>query len=170
MSEWTWSDKGWQTNLIKSHRYAKETLQNCPKALPLVWMIQKSIKFFWSSAVLLSPRKAKSLSTQEDWFFIQHRQHRSTLCVQSIGWIKKKPSGRWRRFRWGLMYEKPGPNCPVVSFELYLSHLNPLNEFLFQRPKRNVSTSEDVWYDNMVVGERTLGEKIKKHVARSKTF
>ena len=47
------------------------------------------------------------------------------------------------------------------SFELYLSHLNPLNEFLFQRPKRNVSTSEDVWYDNMVVGERTLGEKTK---------
>ena len=29
------------------------------------------------------------------------------------------------------MYEKPGPNCPVVSFELYLGHLNPLNEFLF---------------------------------------
>ena len=64
-------------------------------------------------------------------------------------------------FDGGLMYEKPGPNCPVVSFELYLSHLNPLNEFLFQRPKRNVSTSEDVWYDNMVVGERTLGEKMK---------
>ena len=41
-------------------------------------------------------------------------------------------------FDGGFMYEKPGPNCPVVSFELYLSHLNPLNEFLFQRPKRNV--------------------------------
>ena len=53
-------------------------------------------------------------------------------------------------FDGGLMYEKPGPNCPVVSFELYLSHLNPLNEFLFQR-----------WFDNMVVGERTLGEKMK---------
>ncbi|KAL9981815.1 hypothetical protein ACROYT_G010570 [Oculina patagonica] len=64
-------------------------------------------------------------------------------------------------FDGGLMYEKPGSNCPVVSFELYLSHLNPLNEFLFQRPKRNVSTSEDVWYDNTVIGERTLGEKMK---------
>ena len=57
------------------------------------------------------------------------------------------------------MYEKPGPNCPVVSFELYLRH--PLNEFLFQHPRRNASTSEDVWYHNMVVGERTLGEKMK---------
>ena len=33
------------------------------------------------------------------------------------------------------MYEKPDPDCPVVSFDLYLSHLNPLNEFLFQRQR-----------------------------------
>jgi len=44
-------------------------------------------------------------------------------------------------FSGGLMYEKPDQNCPVVSFELYLSHLNPLNEFLFQRLKRNVTTT-----------------------------
>ena len=61
-------------------------------------------------------------------------------------------------FDGGLMYEKPGPNCPVVSSSciIYISHLHPLNEFLFQRSKRNTSTSEDVWYDNMVVGEPTL--------------
>ena len=64
-------------------------------------------------------------------------------------------------FNGGLTYEKPGPNCAVVSFAWYLSQLNPSNEFLFQHPKRNVSTSEDVWYDNMVVGERTLHEKMK---------
>ena len=73
-------------------------------------------------------------------------------------------------FDGGLMYENPGPNCLAVSFELYLSHLNPLNEFLFQRPKRNASIPENVWYDNMVVGERTLGEKMKKILARSKTI
>lgn len=54
------------------------------------------------------------------------------------------------------MYKKPGPNSTVVSFELYLRQLNPLNEFLFQRPKRNLSTSEDVWYDSTVVAEGTL--------------
>ena len=64
-------------------------------------------------------------------------------------------------FDGGVMYGRPGPNCPVASFELYLSHLNPLNEFLFQRPKRNVSISEVIWYDNMVIGERTLGDKMK---------
>ena len=68
------------------------------------------------------------------------------------------------------MYEKPSPNCPVVSFELYLSHLNPLNEFLCERNKRNVSTSEDVWYDNMVVGERTLAEKMKKTYREKQNF
>ena len=65
-------------------------------------------------------------------------------------------------FAGGLMCEKPGPNCPVVSFDPCLSHLNPLNEFLIQRPKRNASTSEYVWYDNMVVGEpMVVGEKMK---------
>ena len=39
-------------------------------------------------------------------------------------------------FDGGLMYEKPGANCPVVPFELYLSHLNPLNEFSAPKEKR----------------------------------
>jgi hypothetical protein len=35
----------------------------------------------------------------------------------------------------GMMISNGGPLCPMYSFEKYLSHLNPLNEFLFQRPK-----------------------------------
>ena len=34
------------------------------------------------------------------------------------------------------MFEKPGPQCPVASLELDIKHLNPKNEFLFQRPKK----------------------------------
>ena len=41
------------------------------------------------------------------------------------------------------------------------TYLNPLGECLFHRPKRNTSTSEEVGNDNMVVGERTLSEKVK---------
>ena len=40
--------------------------------------------------------------------------------------------------------------------------LNLRNEYLFQRPKKGVDESDKVWYDNMVVGQRTLGEKMKK--------
>ena len=48
----------------------------------------------------------------------------------------------------GVMYATEGVWCPVSSFEKYLQHLNP---------KKRV-----VWYDNMVVGERSLGDMMKQ--------
>ena len=62
----------------------------------------------------------------------------------------------------GVMYATEGVWCPVASFEKYLQHLNPKNEFLFQRPKKEVSSDAVVWYDNMVVGERSLGDMMKR--------
>ena len=72
----------------------------------------------------------------------------------------------------GITLETSGPHCPVTSFELYIKHLNPLNEYLFQRPKTKgiFACSQDVWYDNMVVGERSLGEKNEKNIERCKPF
>ena len=61
----------------------------------------------------------------------------------------------------GIMYATDGVWCPVASFEKYLQHLNPKNEFLFQRPKKEVSSDAVVWYNNMVVGERSLGDMMK---------
>ena len=57
----------------------------------------------------------------------------------------------------GMMIANDSPFCPVSSFEKYLSVLNPMNEFLFQRPKS--SGKGEVRYNNMVVGENTLGKK-----------
>ena len=64
----------------------------------------------------------------------------------------------------GIILENFGPHCPVASFQLYTRHLNSLNEYLFQRPKTNgiFDSSQDNWYDNMVVGERSLWKKMKK--------
>ena len=59
------------------------------------------------------------------------------------------------------MFETGGPLCPVRSFEKYLSHLNPKNVFLFQRPKKAVKDSDKVWFDNMVVGQRSLADNLK---------
>ena len=65
-------------------------------------------------------------------------------------------------FEGGMMFEKPRPQCPVASLELYIKHLNPKNEFLFQRPKKGSKIGVDhVCFDNMVVGEHTLCEKMK---------
>ena len=59
------------------------------------------------------------------------------------------------------MLEKTGPHCRVALFEKFLQHLNPENEFLFQRSKRSVSPYDQLWYDNMVIGERSLGSKME---------
>ena len=59
----------------------------------------------------------------------------------------------------GMMIANDSPFCPVSSFEKYLSVLNPMNEFLFQRPKS--SGKGEVRYNNMVVGENTLGKKMR---------
>ena len=65
-------------------------------------------------------------------------------------------------FEGEMMFEKPGPQCPVASLELYIKHLNPKNELLFQRPKKGSKIGVDgVCFDYIVVSERTLGEKIK---------
>ncbi|XP_028415787.1 uncharacterized protein LOC114539361 [Dendronephthya gigantea] len=61
----------------------------------------------------------------------------------------------------GMMVANGSPYCPVHSFEKYLNHLNPVNEFLFQRPKYNCPVERVIWYDNMVVGQNTLGKKMK---------
>ena len=60
------------------------------------------------------------------------------------------------------MHATEGVWCPVASFEKCLQHLNPKNEFLFQRPKKEVSSDAIVWYDKMVVGERSLGDMMKR--------
>ena len=61
----------------------------------------------------------------------------------------------------GMMIESDSPLCPVLSFEKYLSHLNPVNNFLFQRPREKCPVDSIVWYDNVVVGQNTLGRKMK---------
>ena len=42
------------------------------------------------------------------------------------------------------MFETGGPFCPVLSFEKYICHLNPKNEYLFQRPKKATEESDEV--------------------------
>ena len=46
-------------------------------------------------------------------------------------------------FEGGMMFEKPGPQCLVASLELYIKHISPKNEFLFQRPKKGSKIGVD---------------------------
>lgn len=58
----------------------------------------------------------------------------------------------------GFMPERPGcPDCPVTSFEKYLSHLHPDCNALWQRPKEYSDVQmSNIWYYNAPVGEKTL--------------
>ncbi|CAG5123115.1 unnamed protein product [Candidula unifasciata] len=55
------------------------------------------------------------------------------------------------------MYERPGdPRCPLSSFLKYVTHLHPMTDAFWQRPKRSVSQSDYVWYDHAPLGSSTL--------------
>lgn len=66
------------------------------------------------------------------------------------------------------MCETTGPFCPVLSFEKYVSHLNPKSPYLFQRSKKSVQDNDTVWYDDIVIGECMLGDKMKNLSAEAK--
>lgn len=62
-----------------------------------------------------------------------------------------------------FVFLSPIPSNIDCCLKNLTTYLNQLDECLFQRPKRNVSTSEEAAYDNMVVGERTLSEKVQTY-------
>ena len=51
------------------------------------------------------------------------------------------------------------PHCPVKTFELYLSKLNPALSCLWQRPRatEHFSPCDEVWYCNVPLGKNTPG-------------
>ncbi|KAL5006936.1 hypothetical protein ScPMuIL_015742 [Solemya velum] len=59
----------------------------------------------------------------------------------------------------GRMYKIQGsPCCPVTSFEKYIAKLNPNRDDLWQRPKDEFSTEDEIWYINAPVGKNTLSK------------
>ena len=63
----------------------------------------------------------------------------------------------------GAIYEIPeSETCPVKTFEKYLSKLHPERNTLWQRPKSKVSSSELVWYFNVPLSEKTLGNMMPR--------
>ena len=84
------------------------------------------------------------MNKPQNMFYRALRQNVQWLCV----WVGHKLSlslwqrtfaqnVRWKSFLSGYFFQK-------IS-----QHLNPKNEFLFQRPKKNVSDYDEVWYKRM---------------------
>ena len=54
------------------------------------------------------------------------------------------------------------PKCPVNSFMMYLTHLHPMSDAFWQRPKRNIQADDFVWYDNTSIGNSTLNKLMNR--------
>ena len=47
-------------------------------------------------------------------------------------------------------------NCPVATYQLYTSKLDPRCDYIWQKPKENVTYSDPVWYEPRRVGHNPL--------------
>jgi hypothetical protein len=62
----------------------------------------------------------------------------------------------------GRISSVPGNSkCPVKIIESYLDKLNPNCSSLWQKPKKNVSTSNPLWYDAVPLGHNSLATIMK---------
>ena len=63
--------------------------------------------------------------------------------------------------------------CPVSTFDMYSSKLNPKIENFWQLPKSLNDVTQNLWYDNMAVGKNALGNvmaKLSKETKLSKRY
>ena len=51
--------------------------------------------------------------------------------------------------------------CPVRSFHMYLEHLEPTNDYLWQIPLRNFNKDKTVWYGKQHYGKNSLAPFMK---------
>ena len=90
--------------------------------------------------------KLKYNTEQEEWMVIKvkdelTKNHRNIEQIVS-----------------GVMPEnKTDPMCPVQSFKTYIDHLNPENEYMWQRPLQVINPEKpDVWYSKQHLGKNPL--------------
>ena len=62
----------------------------------------------------------------------------------------------------GRMYACPGdPLCPVAAMDLYMSHINPELDCLWQRPNKDFDKENSTWYCKIPLGKNTLDNMMK---------
>ena len=66
----------------------------------------------------------------------------------------------------GRMHERPGPLCPVKSFENYLSKLHPQQQSLWRRPKETAMENTESWYIATLHSAKILCETLMKTILR----
>ncbi|XP_061191032.1 uncharacterized protein LOC133199202 [Saccostrea echinata] len=92
---------------------------------------------------------------KEDFVFSKDASGREYVTVK--GRYSKKESREKLDTEPARMYDHPGnPMCPVTSFKKYLTKLNPINPYFWQRPRKLYDPSDTIWYENSPLGKNTL--------------
>ena len=101
-----------------------------------------------------------------DFSFNKDSTRARYMCKTTDELTKNSPEDE-EGFDGCLMNENPFPNCPVISFELYVGHVNPLNELLFNAPREKSPLLR--MFGTTTWRAYTWREK-EEYIARSKTF
>ena len=60
------------------------------------------------------------------------------------------------------MFSTGNSTCPVRYFKKLLGVLNPKQVALFQKPKRNFASGDEVWFENCPIGVNKIGAMMKE--------
>ena len=62
----------------------------------------------------------------------------------------------------GRMYATEERDCPVITFEKYISKLNKKCPRFFQKPRSSYAYDDDCWFENKPLGANTIGTKMAR--------
>ena len=91
-------------------------------------MVEKSFKTNFFEEMLYFCRRGRQNLHQlkkTDFSFNKDSTRARYMCKTTDELTKNSPEDE-EGFDGCLMNENPFPNCPVISFELYVGHVNPL--------------------------------------------
>ena len=132
----------------------------------------------WFELMLFICRRGREnlRELKKDHFVIERDENGRQYVTQAVDELTKKSREDCTASRAdaGRMYETGNQNCPVSSFQKYLSKLNPDCEFLFQTPKPSAPTTEgSPWFKKCPIGKNTLGTamvRLSKSAGLSKIY
>ena len=119
-------------------------------------------KVFIDCMIYFANRGMENLRNMKPEDFILHEQgEKDFFTLRDM--ITKNHQDDDGESQGGQMHSVAGSSrCPVKNLKKYLRKLNPMCEYMWQRPKVQVSDADDVWFDNAPVGKNTLESMTKK--------
>ena len=120
-------------------------------------------KVFFDLMLFMCRRGQENLRNLKKSSFKIKKDSDGRHCIEkAIDELTKNHRGENDAQESGIIYETGSPRCPVKSFRLYLTHLNPKIDELFQRPKSGIPVVPGgPWYDAQVLGVNTLANMMK---------